>query len=359
MATKSPLVSIIVAVYNSEKYLKQCLDSLASQTYKNIEIIVVNDGSIDGSLLICESIAFKDKRVKVFSQKNSGQTKARKLGLKHAKGEYCLIFDSDDWLEKDTIARITDCAIKYNADVVSFDGYFNYDGHQTVVRQPVKSGFYDKKRLRSELYPKMLYNGRFYYFGIYAAMWNKLFRRELLNKTLLNVADDVRIGEDGLTTFASLLSANRVYMMKDALLYHYRDNNPSLTRSYVKNQFSNALRLIAEYHALNNKYYKEFDLSRQIDYYFLYNLKSIVIEEFYYRFKKPISSRYKYISEILAHEDVRKVLDKNYSDGMNNENMLIFKAMRSYNTPFVIGVCLFVAYKMRLRVWLRKLLGKY
>lgn len=359
MASSKPFVSIIVAAYNSDKYIEQCINSLINQTYKNIQIILVDDGSSDNTLKICKDFAKNDKRITIISQKNYGQTKARQAGLRRATGEYCLVFDSDDWLELDAISKCIKAAIKYNADVVTFDGYFNYSQHEVKVLQPIAGGFYDKQRMLDELYPKMLYSGRFYYFGVYAAMWNKLFRRDILVKTLNNVNPSVRIGEDGLTTFSSMFEAKSVCVLKNELLYHYRDNNPSLTRSYVKNQFNSALLLINEYSKINKKYSDVYDLSEQIDYYFMYNIKSIVFEEFYYRYKKSLSSRLSYISTIINHPEVVRVLSKNLNKGLDLNNRIIFWSIRTKITALVVAVIVFYAYKMRFRVTARKLIDRY
>ena len=111
-------ISIIVPVYNTEKYLNKCLDSLVNQTYKNIEIICVNDESPDNSLSILEEYAKKDSRVRVINKKNAGASEARNTGLSEASGEYIMFLDSDDWIETDTCMIALDNMKKHNVDVV-------------------------------------------------------------------------------------------------------------------------------------------------------------------------------------------------------------------------------------------------
>jgi glycosyltransferase involved in cell wall biosynthesis len=354
MSKTIPEISVIVAVYNTEKYLKQCVDSILSQTYKNFELILVNDGSTDSSVKICDHYAKKDERIKVLHQKNSGQTVARQAGFLKSSGKYCLVFDSDDWLEPTALEQMHKAITENNADMVMFDGYFNYDERSITVRQSINSGLYDEKRLLKELYPTMLYSGRFYYFSVYAAMWNKLFKRGLLQKHLLNVKPDIRIGEDGLTSFSSLLDSKVVYVMENALLYHYRDNNISITRSYYKEQINNALSLYDAYNELNHKLKNKYDLSEQIDYYLLYNLKSIVIEEFFYRHKKSLIKRLLYIRSILNNNTVKNVLSKYYKKGMKFEHLALFSAMRIGSTFFTTCIALLIAYKMRLRLIIKR-----
>jgi glycosyltransferase involved in cell wall biosynthesis len=354
MSKAIPEISVIVAVYNTEKYLSKCVNSILKQTFSNFELILVDDGSKDKSSRICDDFAKKNKRVKVIHQNNSGQTVARQNGFLKSRGKYCLIFDSDDWLEPDALERMHKAITENNADMVMFDGYFNYDDKSIVVRQQVRSGLYDKKQLKTELYPTMLYSGRFYYFSVYAAMWNKLFKRELLEKNLLNVQTDIRIGEDGLTSFSSLLDSKRVFVMDNALLYHYRDNNISITRSYYKEQIDNALSLYMAYLKLNSDHLETYDLSEQIEYYFLYNLKSIIIEEFFYKHKKSFFKRYLYIRRILKIKDVSLVLEKKLTRGMMFEHLVLFSAMRRKYTLITILVAILIAYKMRLRLIIKR-----
>ena len=116
--TKNPLVSLIIPVFNTEKYLKKCLDSSVNQTLKNLEIIIVNDGSQDGSLEIAENYAKKDHRIKVFTQKNRGQGFARNLGIKKASGEFIFCLDADDWIELDTLEKLYKKTQVEKSDVV-------------------------------------------------------------------------------------------------------------------------------------------------------------------------------------------------------------------------------------------------
>ena len=115
----TPLVTIIVPVYNSEKYLEQCIQNLLNQTYHNLQIILVNDGSTDHSLDICKRIT--DKRVEVYTKQNGGASSARNLGLTHRKGEYVLFVDSDDYLKDNAVEILVSTADSNNADCVYFE----------------------------------------------------------------------------------------------------------------------------------------------------------------------------------------------------------------------------------------------
>lgn len=114
----APLISVIVPVYNVEEYLTKCIDSIINQTYTNLEIILVDDGSTDRSLKICNEYLQKDARVKVIHKENGGVTSARKAGLLQAAGEYVTYVDGDDWLERDAYSVIYERGIKFGVDMV-------------------------------------------------------------------------------------------------------------------------------------------------------------------------------------------------------------------------------------------------
>lgn len=118
-------ISVIVPVYNVEKYLSQCLDSIIHQTYKNLEIILVDDGSTDSSGLICDNYSQKDKRIKIIHKCQGGLSDARNAGLKIATGEYISFIDSDDFIDKNMYSILINNTQKYNSDIVWFN-YYNY-----------------------------------------------------------------------------------------------------------------------------------------------------------------------------------------------------------------------------------------
>ena len=114
-------VSVVMPVYNVQEYLSQCLDSIINQTYKNIEVICINDGSTDNSIYVLKEYAKLDDRIKIFSQENQGQGISRNKGIKYAKGEYILFVDPDDWIEITAIEKIIMAFKKTNAKVLQFD----------------------------------------------------------------------------------------------------------------------------------------------------------------------------------------------------------------------------------------------
>ena len=223
------LVSIIIPVYNSEKFLKECVDSIINQTYNNIEIILVNDGSIDTSGEICDQYVSIDNRIKVLHKTNGGLVNARKEGLKLSTGDYILYVDGDDWIETNLVENYLKAVLEYNADVVIASHKESLAGRLETYKNNIPPGYYDKEKLISIVYPKMIYNGKFSQFGIFSYSWGKLYKRDLLYNNQLKVRDDVTIGEDALCLYPTLLDAERIVVLEQPY-YYYRQRADSLTK---------------------------------------------------------------------------------------------------------------------------------
>ena len=233
----NPLVSIIIPVYNSEAFLDKCIQSAQSQSYKNIEIILVNDGSIDSSEEICNDYALIDSRIKVIHKINGGLVSSRKTGLKASTGEYILYIDGDDWIESNLIEYYVDQVLKFNADRVVSSHIVNLEGREDVLMNSLPSGVYNKDKLKSIIYPKMLHTGKFSQFGIFSYSWGKLYRKEILLENQLKVTEDITIGEDALCLYPTLLDANTLVILEQPG-YHYRQRADSLIKTLRKIEMS-------------------------------------------------------------------------------------------------------------------------
>lgn len=214
-------VSVVIPIYKTEKFLKTCVDSVLSQTYHNIEIILVNDGSPDNSTAICEDYARKDARVKVVNKKNGGLSDARNAGIACASGEYIMFIDSDDWLCDDSaIERIVDKLNETNSDMLIF-GYKKYN--------MAKQSFYacrmaERERTKCTNFAELINSGRF---G--ACAWDKVVRRDLI------IANELRFvvgqcSEDIEWCIKLLLCAKTIDILSIAP-YVYRQNPNSLSSS--------------------------------------------------------------------------------------------------------------------------------
>jgi glycosyltransferase involved in cell wall biosynthesis len=231
------LVSIIVPIYNSEAFLDKCIQSIINQSYKNIEIILVNDGSIDSSGEICDTYSSIDSRVKTIHKNNGGLVSSRKTGLKASTGEYILYIDGDDWIELTLIENYVNQVLKFKADVVISSHIVNLEGREDILMNSIPPGVYDKDKLKLTVYPKMLYTGKFSQFGIFSYSWGKLYRKELLLENQLRVDESITIGEDALCLYPTLLDADKLVILEQPG-YHYRQRADSLIKTLRKIEIS-------------------------------------------------------------------------------------------------------------------------
>jgi len=231
------LVSIIVPIYNVELFLEECIQSIINQSYKNIEIILVDDGSKDKSKDICDKYVFIDSRIKVIHKKNNGLISARKSGLEKSSGEYILYVDGDDWIEPDLVDYYLTNALKYNADIVISSHMENLAGRIEFLFNTIPPGFYNKENLISNVYPKMLFSGKFSQFGIFSYIWGKLYRKKILMPNQMNVCEKIFIGEDAACLYPTLIDAESLVILEKPF-YHYRQRVDSLIKTKKKNEIN-------------------------------------------------------------------------------------------------------------------------
>ena len=223
------LVSVIVPIYNVSRYLRQCIDSIVGQSYKDIEIILVDDGSTDGCSQICDDYAYKDSRVKVIHKKNEGLVKARKTGFLASRGDYISFVDGDDWIEPDMLEKLYLTLISENVDVVMCGRYEDDEDTHRMVYHGIHEGRYDKNGLIDEVYPKMIVNNVFFEWGIFPSYWDKLFKRNCIEPYLMAVDDRINMGEDAACVYPCILNSDSIYIIKKCY-YHYRQTPLSMVR---------------------------------------------------------------------------------------------------------------------------------
>lgn len=222
-----PIVSVIIPVYNVEKYLNQCLDSVLDQTLKDIEIICVNDSSTDGSLAILEEYAKRDERVTVVSQPNSGAGAARNKGLSLATGKYLSFLDSDDFFEPDMLELAYKEAEKVKADFV----VFRSDQYYTDQKKFVEVSWTLREK---ELPPYAPFHHRQMTDNIFKVFvgwaWDKLYNREFVLQNRLQFQEQ-RTSNDLLFVFSGVALAKRISIVKKVLAHQRRDAKDSLSKT--------------------------------------------------------------------------------------------------------------------------------
>ena len=229
-----PKLSVIVPVYNTEKYLRECIDSILAQTFTDFELILVDDGSTDSSGAICDEYAGKDLRIQVIHQQNGGATVARRSGVRVARGEYVTFVDSDDWIDKD-MYRIM--LTGESADIVICNMIRATNGGMFEINCCINPGKYDKKKLIDCFYPVMLFDFEQCLPAVRPSLCNKLIRADIIRNVIENVADSITYGEDALCSYACILNAERI-RVTDQQLYFYRDNPESVSNVYNKQMFT-------------------------------------------------------------------------------------------------------------------------
>jgi len=226
-------VSIIIPAYNTERYIKNCINSVINQTLNDIEVICIDDGSTDETGKILDVYAQKDKRVKVIHQSNSGQAEAKKNGIKIASGKYIAFIDSDDWIKKNMYEEMYFYAQKFDTDAVCC-GYFSIKENSCVEVLPdVKSGLYrEDKHIYRNLYDidksKVLLNWTY---------WTYLFKREKIYEYVMKVTD-IEQAEDVVAVWSFLVNAESLYVL-DKAYYYYRVRQGSSCRRENPNFLTN------------------------------------------------------------------------------------------------------------------------
>lgn len=224
-------ISVVVPIYNIDQYVGLCIESLMRQTYRNLEIILVDDGSTDRSPAICDLYASKDDRIKVIHKPNGGLVSARKAGVAVASGTYIGHVDGDDWVEADYYETLHRAAQRSKADIVCAGFSKDLFSQQFKRVNSVLDGLYEGESLE-KLYEHMLTYDHNFTIGVTTYVWNKLFRAEIAKNIQQRIDNRISLGEDAAVTYAALLEASRVYIC-DNSSYHYRQREGSMLRFYA------------------------------------------------------------------------------------------------------------------------------
>lgn len=223
------LVSVIVPVYNKKKYLEQCIDSILAQTYKRMELILVDDASSDGSGEICDSYAARDDRVRVIHQENGGPTAACVAGMKAASGGYYMFVDSDDYVEPEMIAQMAGRLKGVQGELVCCGYVMEKQRGTERVCCGVEPGIYEGDRLREQIKAKLIGVEKKV---IPLSRCMKLCEKSLFADNEIYYDYSLRFGDDANLMYPALLASSRVVILKGAFYYHYRYVAESLAHGY-------------------------------------------------------------------------------------------------------------------------------
>lgn len=301
---KNDLITIIIPIYNAEKYLKMCLDSVVKQTYKNLEIILINDGSTDGSDKICDNYAKKDRRVNVIHKKNSGQSDCKNIGTSIAKGKYITYVDSDDFIDDKYIEYLYYLIKKDNCDM-SITGYevIHNDGKKE------KTCNHEKILTPEETLEKYLY-----FNGINSASWAKLYKTSIAKKVKYPI---VKCFEDDATVYKLISLCNKI-SIGNTQMYHYIIRKNSVTTSRFD---ENKLYLLTAVDEMQNYLLPLYP-----------NLKKAII-------RRKINARFSTLCRLINSNEKNQKIEKDLIDYINNNKKYI---LSDKNTPKRDKIAIFI-----------------
>ena len=331
-------VSVIIPVYNVEKYLRQCLESVCSQTYSDLEIMLVNDGSTDGSAAICKEFAENDKRIKYIEKENGGLVSAWKCGVKNSTGELIAFVDSDDYVTPDYIKGMVNAfahcpdALFVAANAMRYTG----NGNVTFLRlNNVEKGVieFDEKVLCNLLFDKK---------GFGNTRWSKLIKREAVQNILEYCDENVSFGEDQMFIAAIVLQGGKAYLIENAD-YVYRRNSYSITQGLKRNIFDKFL-LLYDVLAKLPGFFEIENAQLQLNTMLINNLSLSFLH--YAKHKEPIKS----IAKVILNDSkVKSALNFCDYENMGRLQKMLYKAMKSGRPGKISFAAHFANFYIKLR----------
>ena len=261
----APTVSIIVPVYNAEKTIGRCIDSILGQQYTDFELLLVDDGSKDGSGAICDSYALADSRVQVIHKENTGVSDTRNIGISRARGVYLQFLDSDDWITPDATKLLVETARDHDCDLVISDFY------RVVGERVSRKGDIDEDRVltREEYAAHMMEQPADFYYGV---LWNKLYRRDIVESHRLRMDPELSWCEDFMFNLEYIRHAQRFYALQVPIYYYVKTKGSLASQSLSISKTIRMKLMLFEYY---NQFYKsvldedEYEKSRLKVYRFL------------------------------------------------------------------------------------------
>lgn len=298
-----PKLSVIVPIYNAQETLRKCVDSILAQTYTDLEVVLVDDGSTDNSLAICNEYAERDSRVVVYHKENAGLVAARKSGLQQASGEYIGFVDSDDFVDADMYEVLMSAAQRDGSDIAIGGIILDYPTESKVAYNALPEGFYDAERMKAEVYPQFLAHSGFVRFGIIPGVVVKVFRKAVLERALPMVSDAVKMGEDSAITSFAIYNAASISVVKHTA-YHYIQGDNSMIRSFNPNRLQNICTLYDCISTIDDA-----DYQAQLNVYIAYVLYG-VLAECVQRSGYDKKTLRKALRDILSCDMARRVLKR-------------------------------------------------
>lgn len=332
---KQPLISIIIPVYNVEQYLDECMASVLNQTYTNIEVVLVDDGSKDRSPSMCDEYAKKDSRVQVIHKENGGPMSACIAGVEKSKGEYLAFMDSDDWVDLTMIEELVKETSDNEKEMVCSNYMIEKANQSIKIKQSMKPGVYDRKAIEDELFPCLLGKEER---RIHGSRCMKLISRELICDNLKFAELNVSMGEDLYLIFLAVLDAKRIVVVEEGYYYHYRFVESSLVHKYKPHMHEEVGRLydnlqrVIETKVINEKQKEMFleELKKEFIFLFFFVLKN--------ELRGPKENLVSRIQAYIQEEKKRKALGQVSVEISGKANKLLYLIWKKPSTFRIVVV---------------------
>ena len=229
---KMHMLSVIIPVYNSSKYLRECIDSVLNQSYKKFEVILVDDGSTDKSVEICDDYAKKYHNIKTVHINNSGSFQARKVGVQLADGEVITFIDADDWIDDNAYEELMNIYNQYLPDIILFS--YQVENKGSLSENYYRDGLYDSEKIEKDIINGMMYDCKIGGRKINPHVGCKLFKKSIFEEVTSDIIKRVGWGDDALVTYPAISLAQSLYI-NNIPYYHYRINETSQTHNFNTN----------------------------------------------------------------------------------------------------------------------------
>ncbi len=311
------MINIVIPVYNVERYIRRCLDSVKNQTCPEFKAILVDDGSTDNCGLICDEYAKADERFIVFHKQNGGLTSAVKYGIKNSpKCDYFMFVDSDDFLEVTAVEKVSKAIEQSSADIINYDFFVDFEvgKKQQVASTTLPIGLVDEAALKEKKKSYVLSK------ELTPTRWNKVFSSAIVYDSIDYYNEKVSVAEDWLFTTINLFNAKTLFYIKEPLT-HYYQNEASMTHKYKEGYFDSYKVVYQEL----KRYFREGEIAERV---FFQHLKTLVQMLFLYGGSKEFTKNQ--LTRIALDKEVKELFVKYKPKGLNNKILKFLIKRRAY-----------------------------
>ncbi|MPS73225.1 MAG: glycosyltransferase family 2 protein [Chryseobacterium sp.] len=330
------MISVIIPIYNAAHYLPETIESVLAQDHKNFELILVNDGSVDRSLDICNEYSIKDSRILVIDQKNNGVSSARNAGLEDANGEYICFIDADDWVENDYLSTLSKDAEEKNSDLVISNV------KKQLPDKTIKGNNFKKDLLESESFlPSDFFVDDF--FVLENPPFAKLFKKSIIDKNSLRFDKELKNGEDFIFVLEYALHCKKITFINKFTYNYNLNSDSSVTQKYFKNYYYHLKKTKDSYLRILERYGPVSEEEKLYQYFRV--ASKAIVEEGKGNNSLSFKKRYNSIKELLS---ISEIVDfrKKYSLRKDNSRFYFFlQNLMMMNQPLLITIFLTIYFK--------------